>query len=569
MTMTENNFESILNKPYYFYKRLNFTNNITFIAMKISFVFIFCILSVIAGAQSWEWIKTSTGNGYNTGYGIATDSAGNVYVTGSFNGPAITFGHITLTNSDPDEHDFFLVKYDAEGNVIWAKHAGEEDYYDSGIKVIAKNNHIYVLGTYEGASITFDNITLTGNHPGFYAVFVVKYNSNGDVVWAKNGVGNDNFLGDIAIDNNDNVYVTGEFGYYITFDSLSLDNQYSNHISSDFFMVKFDSSGKALWAKDAGGFNSEYGTGIALDNVGNVYVTGCTHSPTFTMDNITLNNLGMEADIFIAKLSPNGNLQWMKNYGGYWGDYSCGLLLDNFNNIYIGGYTWGDSAAFDNIILKDGGSFIAKCDSNGNMLWAKNSGTGGYSDRASGISRSSNGNIYMTGTYEFNTLNWERFSLPNNGLGDVFCAGFDTNGNMLNLLSIGFVDNDNGYAIATHSNYIYVAGSTVQDSQTAVFTAKINFTNGIKEAQQQHPLISVYPNPAKNKFNINLKNLSTGTIHIKILSQEGKVFYSSKDDISSKVFSKEINTVNALSGLYFVQIILNDRTITKKIILND
>lgn len=89
---------------------------------------ILLVFSGFANAQvpNYFWARSAGGNGMDNGQSVATDAGGNTIVTGYFTSPSIIFGTITLTNPNNLGYaDFFLVKYDAGGNVLWAKTQAE------------------------------------------------------------------------------------------------------------------------------------------------------------------------------------------------------------------------------------------------------------------------------------------------------------------------------------------------------------------------------------------------------------------------------------------------------------
>src|SRR3954471_4636321 len=140
-----------------------------------------CILLFLfsfANAQSWDWAKSIGDVSYSEADGVTTDKQGNIYVTGSFRAPTITFGTFTLTNADQSTNqnqDIFVVKYNASGTALWAKRAGNSNM-DWSISITTdKNDNVYVLGQYMGA-ISFDGITLPTSTT--LTMFVVKYSSS-------------------------------------------------------------------------------------------------------------------------------------------------------------------------------------------------------------------------------------------------------------------------------------------------------------------------------------------------------------------------------------------------------
>jgi hypothetical protein len=145
----------------------------------------------------------------------------------------------------------------------------------------------------------------------------VKYDSSGNVVWANKAGGNYEDVGNsIAVDGSGNCYITGYFSSTSTFGSLTLICQ--STVYYDVFVVKYDSSGNVVWAKNAGdAITYEAGNSITIDDIGNSYVTG-SFMGSITLGSFTLTNKG-SSDIFIVKYDDSGKCGvgqrcWWKRY---------------------------------------------------------------------------------------------------------------------------------------------------------------------------------------------------------------------------------------------------------------
>jgi hypothetical protein len=252
------------------------------------------------------WAKSAGGTGDDDGNSVATDANGNCFVTGSFDSPSITFGSYTLTNANAGNMDMFLVKYDANGNVLWAKSAGGTDDDEGNSVATDANGNCFVTGGFWSLSITFGSYTLTNANAVNMDMFLVKYDANGNVIWAKSAGGTDDDEGNsVATDANGNCFVTGSFeSSSITFGSYTLTNAGNN----DIFLVKYDASGNVIWAKSAGGTDNDWGNSVATDASGNCYVTGGFGSSSITFGSYTLTNASADADIFLAKLSNTNGI---------------------------------------------------------------------------------------------------------------------------------------------------------------------------------------------------------------------------------------------------------------------
>ena len=400
----------------------------------IILITLFCITSLInllnAQVAQYLWAKSAGGVGGEFAGDIAVDVSGNSYVTGRFNSSSITFGNTTLNNvSSVGYDDMFIVKYDANGNVVWAKSAGGNTTdYGSGITVDI-NGNIYLTGTYDSPSITIGNTTFLNPNFNNY-IFIIKYDSNGNVVWAKSPSGIGNGIS-IVVDGTGNTYVTGAFySSSITFGNITL----TNGGSGNMFIVKYDTNGSVIWAKSAVGNSS--GNEIDIDGSGNSYVTGSFTSSTIMFGSITLvNTTAGNGNMFIVKYDANGNAIWAKSSLGSYADAGLGIAVDGIGNAYVTGYFWsGSSVTFgsNTLINTASGSamFIVKYDTNGSVIWAKSpSGSNDYGGQ--GIAVDANSNSYVTGWF-MGSINFGGTTINNpTNPAAAYIVKYDINGNLV------------------------------------------------------------------------------------------------------------------------------------------
>lgn len=246
------------------------------------------------------WAKSNGGNFNDTSYGIAIDNFNNIYIAGDFKSNTITFGTNTFTNTNAGNPDIIVVKYDALGNVVWAKQTGgSSEEYAYGI-CSDTNNNIVVSGYFQSTSINFGTGALIKH--GTYNSYVVKYNSNGIPLWSKNTTStytNKSYA--VTTDGADNVIITGS--YYsgnMFFGTYTLSNVGDN----DIYVAKYDPTGNFLWAKGSGGLAADFGYGISAHSNGNLHVIGIFNSTSISFDTFTLNTSG-SADVFIGKIGNN------------------------------------------------------------------------------------------------------------------------------------------------------------------------------------------------------------------------------------------------------------------------
>src|ERR1041385_3494601 len=223
--------------------------------------------------------------------------------------------------------DIFLAKYDVNGNLIWIKSVGGYNIDSPSSLAVDNNNNIYMTGVNFGTAV-FDTITLT-NTSGFPNAFIAKFDNGGNVQWAKT-IGNTDWDqgGGIAVHNN-NLYISGTFSISVTMGTTTL----TSLGQRDFYLAKLDLNGNYLWARSAGSTQNDGGGSLAVDGSGNIFITG-SFFDDMTIGTTTLINQGYY-DMFLAKYDDTGNVLWAKSGGGYLDDFVSGLALDGSSNIYV------------------------------------------------------------------------------------------------------------------------------------------------------------------------------------------------------------------------------------------
>lgn len=182
-------------------------------------------------AGAWTWVVTGGGSEDDRATDLEIDAAGSLLVAGTFLGSA-TFGSTALTSSVATNHDYFLAKYDANGNAQWVIQAGGPSYYKGhGIGLDGAGN-VYLTGTF-GGTTTVGGATLTSN--GYDNVYVAKFNPSGGSEWVVHSPGNYyHVAADVATDSLGNVYAAGWFRNSATFDQTVL----SSSGTTDLFVAR-------------------------------------------------------------------------------------------------------------------------------------------------------------------------------------------------------------------------------------------------------------------------------------------------------------------------------------------
>lgn len=284
------------------------------------------------------WAKSFGGTQADEVKSMAIDDTGNIYTIGEFR-ETVDFdpetGVYNLTSAG--ETDVFIAKYDTNGSFVWAKQLGNAGY-DTGESI---------------AIDSFGNAYITGGiwNVANYEIFISKIDENGSFVWTRqlgdSGVGLDTGYS-ITVDNVGNTYTIGQFQNTVDFDPGIGDHSLSG--LNDIFILKLDTNGDFIWVKQFGGENG-YGSGydIIQDSNGDIYGTG-RFANTVDFDPGTgvynLSSEGNNFDIFVSKLTVNGDFVWAKQFGGEGIDSGVSIYSDLSGNLYTAGF-FQDNADFD------------------------------------------------------------------------------------------------------------------------------------------------------------------------------------------------------------------------------
>jgi uncharacterized delta-60 repeat protein len=261
------------------------------------------------------WAKTFGGTNWDEAFSVRQTSDGGYIVAGftsSFN-PSLG-------------GDAFLIKTDANGNIIWAKTYGGT-YYDNAYSVQQTSDGGYIVAGYAEFFSA-----------GSYNIFLIKTNANGNIIWAK-------IYGGPYWEDAFSVQQTSDGGYIVA----GRTNSFNGGGSYDIFLIKTDANGNIIWAKTYGGMNFDEAYSVQQTSDGGYIVAGYTRS------------FGAgSADIFLIKTNANGNVQWAKTYGGTGDDRAYSVQQTSDGGYIVAGYTRSFGAGSDDI-------FLIKTNANGNI----------------------------------------------------------------------------------------------------------------------------------------------------------------------------------------------------------
>jgi hypothetical protein len=498
------------------------------------FLGIVLIIAENTYSQNWQWAKTTNVShvSYNGSTAITFDNQNNYYTTGrnginsvekinsvganiwsipsigNFEDIVYDNGSYLYATGSYGANNFLFSKMDTSGAIAWIK-PHYRKCNGKGLKT-DKDNNIYLVGNYLD-SVSFDGITIfqpnLGSHRYF---FIAKFDSSGNCLFLKHG--GQAYANDLDIDSLGNCYITG----YFYQNSVIGNDTLSSRGTVDVFVSKFDSTGNALWVKQAGGkhsgsYSKDEGYAIACSKSGNVYVTGsCTDTAQF--ESVVFNNSNANNDIFVAKYSSFGNLIWVKRFGSVIDDEGRSIAVDEYENIYVGGSHVGTVnigtyilPAFTHYDL-----FVAKFDSAGIVIWAKNAGGYTWNEYAKGIIIDKNNDVVICG----------EFSSP------------------------AYFGNDTIYYSNSSNSFI----AKLSNPLTAIneISGEMNF--------------NLYPNPASSTIAVESSKYQVQSIRIMdVLGREIYYLQTTND-------KTEIDVSELPSGIYILQVQSKSGVVSKKFV---
>ena len=444
-----------------------------------STLFFFAFLPVIlAQSPDFSWAYNYGGiGGIGGAAGMAADKNGNIYMIGDFEVTSINFGGINLPDCPGvSGQNFCLVKFDSTGNTIWARNACGDFSYVLPVSVSADpSGNVFVTGYFHGDSVSFGNVTIRNSFStGLYDnLFIVKYNSGGDVLWAKcatcTGLSGSCRGNSVANDSEGNIYATGNFSCpYLVFDSDTIFNADAGGFDTeDFFILKLNPSGNVTWVKSIGGTGSDEGNGISINGT-NLCITGYFGSPTVSFQGIILTNASPAnpyKNLFIARFDTAGNVIWAAGNQTQGNSYGVAIASNPDGHVYITG-NFGSSTMIignDTLINPIGGTdfniFTTVFDASGHPVWAK-APEEYYEAQVNSISVDSYGNFYIIGRYGSGDIRFDSVIMRNayEGYDDIFIVKYSKEGNVIWAKSVGGVNNDFGEGITNFNGSVYIAG---------------------------------------------------------------------------------------------------------------
>ncbi len=313
--------------------------------------------------------------------------------------------------------------------------------------------------------------------------------------WAKGSINGSGVVYDAVTTDNVNhfIYAAGSFGSgAINLGTGNLMNANPGSGTNDIFVAKYDESGNLIWAKTFGGLDDDNASGVAVDNNGNLFVSGFYSSPTLSLGSTTLTDTsaGSVYYSFLAKLDASGNVIWAQAGLSGMNLQAFAVTTDHFGNAYTTGmFLVHATFGTHQISSPLGGMFVAKYDASGNVSWVNNSmvtgsGNGGLAI-GNAISLDGSGNCIVAGSYT-DTCVFGATVVPqsNTAYYDRFVCKLDPQGNFVWAKGSGVwqgPDENQGVGCDADGNILlsgYVSLPTVSPNNSAYcnafFTEKLD-----------------------------------------------------------------------------------------------
>ncbi|MEI6766842.1 MAG: T9SS type A sorting domain-containing protein [Bacteroidota bacterium] len=538
-----------------------------------------------------EYAIQATPYGHARGHSIDVDYAGNVVVVGEFQSD-ITFGTTTLTSNGG--RDYFMVRLDPAGNVLWAK-SGGSNYDDKLWGVAIDYPRIYVTGNF-GANFTFGSLPLTTN--GLQDIMVACTDMSGNELWAlSNGGGSDRDLGyDITTDHNGGIYASGNYNGPATFGTTILTG------ADGAYIVKYDISGNQQWVKKVVGTSmSASGKSISANRNTEIVMAGtfCCFGSTldFSSSSFSLNANGVPGNygsgFYLAKLancnmavSAGSNVSiscsdttLLTATGGtsYSWAPSTGLVTSNTASVQahplttttytctIGEPSGCSSSAMVTVTVTGGPTVsltgtTSICQGESTQLIAGGSAISYSWLPTTGVNNPNIANPIITPT---NTTTYTVTAIDTNGCAISEAVPITVNPTYSSSVSDSmcfgetytFPDGTTSTIATIHTSHF----NTVENCDSSIVTTlTINCIVGINDATYNKPF-AIYPNPTSGQFIILLPTDNATITVTDILGQQ-----ILKTQTTQKATNLQIDN----NGVYAVNVTTIQGTTTRKIIVN-
>ena len=432
-----------------------------------------------------EWANNIGGSSTDHIESVASTSDGGYIAGGYFYSDSIQVGDKTLTSNGGS--DGLIIKYNSEGEVKWAKNIGGSNSDHIYSVATTSDGGIIVGGYFLSSTIQFENETLTNHSSSNDDGLIIKYNSEGEVEWAKNiGGSNSDEITSVASTSDGGYIAGGEFSSStINIGDKTLTNITKNGIKKDGMIIKYEMQEQpnpvVTNAKVIGGSNSDHIYSVATTSDGGYIAGGYFDGRTIQVGNETLINNSLyvqEYDGLIIKYNSEGGVEWAKNIGGAYNDYIYSVASTSDGGAIAGGYFQSTIQVGNETLISNGGTdgLIIKYSSTGEVEWVKSFG-GSDSDSINSVVATSDGGYIAGGDFNSNSIQVGNETLTNSGSTDGIIIKYNADGEIEWANSFSGEQEDYIKSVTETNDDGYIAGGYF-NSKTVQVGNEILTNNG-------------------------------------------------------------------------------------------
>lgn len=504
------------------------------------------LLSIFSFAQNLNaqidiaWEKHFGGTSFDVGYSVVASPDGGFVAAGYSKSDD---GQVEANQGD---NDYWVIKTDANGELIWQNDLGGIDNDICFVVVNANGGGYMLMGTSES-----NNGDVSGHHsPGLGDYWLVKLDEDGILLWS-------HCYGGLGFDNGRSIIATSDGGYAMVGESNSDDGDVTGLFAGqDLWIVKIDADGVIEWQGAHGGASNEYGYGIVQTDDGGFAVA----SASYSWDSGVVTGNHGSSDFWITRFDDAGVMLWQKSFGSTGADIPKSIAKCSNGDFVI----CGSSGNNDGDVTGFHGTYdywVIRVSDDGELIWQKS--LGGYDDeKANSIAATSDDGFIVTG-FAWNVDGDVTF---NHGGHDVWVVKLDASGNMVWEKSFGGTAEEEGYSIQELNPTEYILlGQTPSDDGDAISTPeglndfwlmKLVLSDNMAVNNKEEFKLQFTPNPFLTETRCTIKgNLNAlDKPVITIIDISGKVVYS--QGISSQSFVIDRKSLSA--GVYQFLLHSND-----------
>lgn len=349
-------------------------------------------MAKLDSAGNHLWSKRFGDASLQSASAIAVAPAGDVVITGGNSGTT-DFGGGALSAGA------FIAKFNSAGSHVWSKTYPATTAKDV---LIDASGNIEAVGSYSGAP-NFGNGALPAPGAGEAGIYVAKLGGGtGAGIWSKGLLSaGSNAANAVAVDGSGNVIVAGSYG------GTLVPSPCGTFAASgtDAFLMKLDMNGACAWFKRFGDASIQFGLGVGVDALGNVFLGG-QFQGAIDLGGGSLASLG-NSDVFLAKLTTAGTHVWSKRFGSATVDQFSALAVGTAGDVWVAG-TFDATIDFGGGTIATGGStdmFVGRLNSGGNHVWSKGFGGTG-TQLLFGVALDSAQDLLVAGTHTTGTVDF-------------------------------------------------------------------------------------------------------------------------------------------------------------------